>query len=280
MPLKPLTGFTIVSLAINVPGPVAAAELRDLGATLCKVEPPSGDPLARFSQGWYDRLCAGMEVISLDLKTPEGMAALETRLAGADLLLTATRPAALTRLGLDWPRLHERFPRLCHVGIVGYPPPEENRAGHDLTYQAQIGTLQPPALPRVLLADMAGAQDGVKAALALLFARERSGNADQALVALSDAAARFAVTLVEKVTTPGSVLGNGLPAYNIYKTQDGHIALAALEPHFQARLLDAVEANTITYETLAAQFLTRNNAHWLAWADAHEIPLAPVQTTE
>ncbi|MCF6286164.1 MAG: CoA transferase, partial [Candidatus Hydrogenedentes bacterium] len=156
--MQPLSGFNIISLAINVPGPVAAAELRDLGATVCKIEPPAGDPLARFSQPWYERLCADMEVITFDLKSTNGMTELESRLENTDLLLTATRPAALSRLGLDWSQLHARYPRLCHVGIIGYPHPHENRAGHDLTYQAVHGTLHPPHMPQGLLAHMAGAQ--------------------------------------------------------------------------------------------------------------------------
>ncbi len=43
-------------------------------------------------------------------------------LAAADVLITSTLPASLERLGLNWPRLHVQFPRLCQVAIVGYPP--------------------------------------------------------------------------------------------------------------------------------------------------------------
>jgi alpha-methylacyl-CoA racemase len=38
-----LHGIKIVSLALNAPGPVAGARLTNLGATVTKVEPPSGD---------------------------------------------------------------------------------------------------------------------------------------------------------------------------------------------------------------------------------------------
>ena len=68
-------------------------------------------------------------------------------------------PSALARLGLEWGSLHARFPRLCYVAIVGYLPPHENVPGHDLTYQAAYGMLTPPHLPRVLVADMAGAHE-------------------------------------------------------------------------------------------------------------------------
>src|SRR4051794_29898571 len=44
--VRPLGGIQVVSLALNVPGPAAAARLCRLGAALAKVEPPGGDPLA------------------------------------------------------------------------------------------------------------------------------------------------------------------------------------------------------------------------------------------
>lgn len=274
--MKPLDGLHVVSLAINVPGPVAAAGLRDLGARVTKVEPPSGDPLAHFSGAWYKRLCERMEVTTLDLKTREGMDELTGHLQSADLLLTATRPAALKRLGLGWPRLQTINPELCHTGITGYGPPREDEAGHDLTYQAALGTLDPPQLPRVLLADMAGAQKAVTTALGLLFARERGQGAGRAWVALADAAAQFAVTLREGITTPGGVLGNGIPNYNIYATRDGHVALAALEPHFLQRLVEAVGEGSVSAGSLAAHFASGASEHWVDWARSHGIPLATV----
>nr|WP_242822428.1 CoA transferase [Thermaerobacter marianensis] len=146
----------MVNLAVNVPGPVAAARLQALGATVCKVEPPGGDPLAAAAPAWYEELTAGQEVVRLDLKTPAGRAALDERLAHADLLLTAQRPSALARLGLGPAALARRFPHLVHVAIVGYPAPRQEEPGHDLTYLAETGLLDPPALPRTLLADLGG----------------------------------------------------------------------------------------------------------------------------
>ena len=58
----------VVTTALNIPGPVAAARLRELGATVTKVEPPGGDPLALAAPDWYRELAAGQEVVRLDLK--------------------------------------------------------------------------------------------------------------------------------------------------------------------------------------------------------------------
>src|SRR5690606_25468859 len=47
-PSRPLAGRRIVSLAQNVPGPLAVRRLRELGAAIDKVEPPGGDPLETY----------------------------------------------------------------------------------------------------------------------------------------------------------------------------------------------------------------------------------------
>ena len=146
--LKPLAGLKIVSLAVNLPGPVAVARLRDLGARVTKVEPPDGDPLARGCPPWYQALHENVAVLPLDLKDPAAREQLFAQLGDADLLLTSSRPSALERLGLGWSELHSRFPRLCQVAIIGHVPPHEEQPGHDLTYQASLGLVDPPHMPR------------------------------------------------------------------------------------------------------------------------------------
>ncbi len=224
----PLQGVRVLTLAVNLPAPVAASRLCAMGASVVKVEPPGGDPLALMCPGYYEDLSAGQEVVRLDLKDQRDRASLDDRLEGMDLLLTASRPAALGRLGLSWPELHAGFPRLCQVAIVGHPPPDEDAPGHDLTYQARFGTLSPPGMPPVLAADLAGAERAVSAALSLLFARERGQGAGYEQVALSEAARSFAEPLRQGLTTPGGVLGGGFPGYGLYRAREGHVALAAL----------------------------------------------------
>ena len=56
---KILAGRKVVNLAYNLPGPVAAAELANLGAAVTKVEPPGGDPFVHFSRAWYQELVRG-----------------------------------------------------------------------------------------------------------------------------------------------------------------------------------------------------------------------------
>jgi crotonobetainyl-CoA:carnitine CoA-transferase CaiB-like acyl-CoA transferase len=275
--VKPFKDIRVVTLAVNLPGPLAVAELRALGATVVKIEPPDGDPLARIKPDWYRALHEGCEIVCLNLKDPVQRARLEEQLAGTDLLITATRPAALDRLGLAWEKLHARFPRLCQVAIVGYPPPQEDIPGHDLTYQAQLGLLDPPRLPRTMIADLAGAQEVVSAALALLFARERGQGANYTHVSLARAAEHFAEPLRQGLTTSGGLLGGNLPGYNLYRARDGWVALATLEPHFWRKLSLELGLSCADREQLQAVFLTRTALEWEEWGIQRDLPLAAVR---
>lgn len=272
-----LQGIRVTSLAINLPGPLAAARLAALGATVTKVTPPYGDPLAWVNPAWHDALQAGQQVMALDLKSEEGQAQLAELLRSSDLLLTATRPSALARLGLDPPALVERYPRLCHVAIVGYPAPFQERSGHDLTYQASAGLLEPPNFPAIPLADFAGAERAVSVALLLLWQRERTGRGGWQEVSLVEALNPFADALRYGLFARGTLLAGGSPLYGLYRAREGWIALAALEPHFSLRLSAGLGLEELTAENLAQAFLTRTAEEWEAWAIQQDIPLAAVR---
>ncbi|MFZ3209091.1 MAG: CoA transferase [Geobacteraceae bacterium] len=272
-----LDGLNVVNLAVNLPGPAAARRLSRWGAHVIKVEPPDGDPMYHYGRKFYDQLNAGHEVVILDLKAPGDMERLSGLLASADLLITAQRPSALERLGLGWEVLHSRFPRLCQVAIVGYPPPQENEPGHDLTYQASIGLLAPPQLPRTLVADMAGAEQAASQALALLLAKERGQGGGYAQVALSDAAEYMSEPLRAGLTAPGGMLGGILPEYNLYETADGWVAVAAIEPHFKKRMEEALGLAAKYPDDLRPVFRTKTDMEWELWARKFDLPIAVVR---
>lgn len=275
--MGPLEGMRLLSLAVNVPGPVAAARLHQLGVAVVKVEPPAGDPLARHSPEWYAALCAGQQVQRLDLKDPAQRADLDRLLQGCDLFLTSSRPAALAGLGLDWASLHARHPRLAQVAIIGFPPPHQNVPGHDLTYLAAHGLLLPPRLPPTLLADLAGAERVVSAALGLLLARERGADAGYAEVVLAEVAESFAAPLRHGLTAPSGLLGGGWPGYNLYAAGRGWVAVAALEPHFWARLQRELGLDGATYDDLAAILATRAAEEWESWAAERDLPITALR---
>jgi crotonobetainyl-CoA:carnitine CoA-transferase CaiB-like acyl-CoA transferase len=275
--MKPLESFRIVSLATNIPGPVAVARQHQLGAAVTKIEPPGGDMMAWGSPSWYEVLNRGIVVQTLDVKTAEGQEKLAAHLSRSDVLLTSTRLDALERLGLGWPALSAQYPKLCQVAIVGYGPPEENKAGHDLTYQAALGLVQPPQLPLTTLADLAGAERAVQAALGLLLARERGQGSGYMLVSLAEAADLYAEPLRQGLTRPGGTLGGGLPGYGLYQTIDGWIAVAALEPHFLQRLMADLGVADMSLKAFADAFSQQTTAYWENWVAGRDLPIVVVR---
>lgn len=272
-----LQGVKIVSLALNAPGPVAAARLTKLGADVTKVEPPTGDATRTAAPDWYESLCQGQTVLRIDLKSPDGRAKLDDLLAPADLLLASFRPSALQRLGLDWESLHARHPKLCFVGIIGYPVPLHERTGHDLTYQSDLGLLRPPQMPPTLFIDLAGAERAVSMALALLNRVARRGESGCAWVSLHECAQDLAAPLKAGLTTSSGLLGGAYPLYGFYRANDGWIAIAALEPHFAERLLSELGLKKADRPVLERIFLQRKAASWEKWAAELDLPLVAVR---
>lgn len=276
----PLTGVTVLSIAINLPGPAAVARLAGQGASVVTVLPPSGDPMEQFAKPYYDELHVGQEVRRVDLKSTAGRAEVDELLSAADVFVTSSRPSALRRLGLDFASMHERHPQVCQVDIVGYPGEQAETAGHDLTYQAGTGLLGEGSMPTTLVVDLAGSERAAAEASAALVARARVGEGVRREVALSDLAHTMSRPLAHGLTAPGALLGGGLPVYGIYATADHPIALAALEPHFTAQLLDALRLvpEDLTRERLAQVFAERTAAEWSTWAAEHDIPLTAITT--
>ena len=274
-----LHGIRVVSLALNAPGPVAAQRLTQLGADVTKIEPPNGDATTRVAPQWYESLCRGQSVLRLDLKNPAERPRLDALLAEAHLLLTSFRPSALRRLQLDWETVHMRHPRMCFVGIIGHPPPLEERSGHDLTYQADFDLLRPPQMPASLFVDLAGAERAVSMALALLHRAARTGEAGCAWVSLYECARDLAAPLNAGLTAPGGLLAGGYALYGFYRASDGWIAIAALEPHFAQRLLAEFKLAQPDRSALERIFLERTAAAWESWAAERDLPLVAVRGT-
>ncbi len=274
----PLTGIRVVSIAINLPGPAAVARLAGLGAEVVTVLPPSGDPMESFAKGYYEELHVGQEIRRVDLKSPEGREEVDRLLADADLFVTSSRPSALRRLGLDFETVHADHPRVCQVDIVGYPGEEAEVPGHDLTYQAGTGLVRDGRMPTTLVVDLAGSERAAGEACAALVQRGRTGEGSRREVPLSDLAHTMSRPVAHGLTAPGGLLAGDLPVYSVYAAADGDIALAALEPHFTARLLEVLglSAQELTRERLAQVFAGRTTAQWEAWAADHDLPLTTV----
>jgi crotonobetainyl-CoA:carnitine CoA-transferase CaiB-like acyl-CoA transferase len=294
--LRPvLKGVRVVSLALNLPGPAALMRLRAMGARCLKIEPPppaganpgaGGDPMSHYEPQAYQDLHRGIRTLSLDLKSAAGQRQLHRHLAQADVLLTSFRPSALRKLGLDWTSLHAQHPALSLVTIVGAPGAQAEEPGHDLTYLASCDLVNGHDLPPTLYADMGGSLLTTEAVLQCLLARQQPGRRHgQGLhheVALSDAAAYLALPRHWGLTSPKGMVGGAHAGYRVYACRNGRVAVAALEPHFAARLCQAAglspsAAQDMTrqpvHAALAGFFATRTRRQLDTLAQLHDIPL-------
>jgi alpha-methylacyl-CoA racemase len=272
--MKPFRDVHVVGLVTNLPGPLVLSRLAEMGARCIKVEPPTGDALQMGFPDLYKKLTQDQVVLKMDLKdTPKLMDLLEK----AQLLVTTIRPKTLEKLGLGWKNLQEKFPKLSHLSIVGYGPEYGDRPGHDLTYQATKGFIQPPNMPITTWADLAGAQEATIQALALLSSNHQ-GQAQKKEVALADALDFFAIPYDLGLTPKDGVLGGGLSQYRIYQAQNGWVAFAAIEPHFLEKFKTLNQLSECDEETLSSVFLKKPSREWEEWAKANDLPLAEVKT--
>lgn len=287
---QPLQGVRILSLALNLPGPAALMRCRRMGASCLKLEPPAGDPMGLYNPAAYAELHDGVKVLSADLKTEDGQKVLQRELAKTDVLLTSFRPSAIEKLGLGWKKIHNAYPALSHVAIVGAPGARGEEPGHDLTYMADNDLVPGLELPPTLYADMGGSLMASEAVLqAALRQREPYAGTGEPHpqgvfleVALSEAASYLGLPRAWGLTKPGAAVGGGHAGYRVYPCKDGRVAVAALEPHFAASLCAAAGVQVsdmkamfapATHQAIADFLLTQTCEQLNKLAVGKDIPL-------
>lgn len=154
---RALEGLRVVELGSEIAGPYCTKLLVDLGADVCKVEPPAGDPLRRWGpaiaddhSGLYEYVNAGKSGITADLGSQGDAARVCELIANADLLVENQPPGALQVYGLDADALRKLNPRLVVVRIsdFGQRGPLWDRQTTPLTLQAASGWVSPRELDR------------------------------------------------------------------------------------------------------------------------------------
>src|SRR2546427_13303767 len=116
----PLHGIRVLDLTRLLPGAFCTMLLADMGADVIKVEEPgSGDymrwtpPLVDGQSAMFNAINRRKKSVTLNLKSEEGRQLLLGLVENADVLVEGNRPGAMERLGLGWPALHARNPRLA-----------------------------------------------------------------------------------------------------------------------------------------------------------------------
>src|SRR3984885_8720555 len=189
-PTGPLKGFRILDLTSVLFGPFGTQTLGDWGAEIIKVESLFGDTWRTSGQfrnrgmsGQFMAVNRSKRSLALDLKHPDGKAALQKLIAKADVLLSNIRPAALARLGFGYEDCHKLNPRLVYAAATGFGQdgPWAARPAFDEIIQASsglassIGSDDEPQFVPSLIGDKICAMAMAGAVSAALFRRERTG---------------------------------------------------------------------------------------------------------
>ncbi len=253
----PLDGIGVLDLSAYIAGPYACSLLADLGAEVIKIEPPQGDALRHYpstlsqeSRGFLGTNRSKRGIV-LDLKKPEGQEVLLRLVASADVLVHNFRPGVASRLGIDYERLRERYPRLIYCALTGYGEsgPLKDQAGYDQVLQSISGicALQgAPGGPQIVygsVVDYFAASQIAYAVTAALYRREQTGEGQSVGVSLLASAlamqsGRFVWAEHEPRDVSRDLRSGGVSG--IHPTKDGGLYLSANAPHFWQSLCELI----------------------------------------
>jgi crotonobetainyl-CoA:carnitine CoA-transferase CaiB-like acyl-CoA transferase len=257
-PRGPLSGIVVLDLGQVYQGPYAAQLLAQAGATVVKIEPPSGEPLRARELTGKKTLPAMATLnqhkrgITLNLKHPRGCELLVALAKKADVLVENYAPGVMDRLGVGASVLMAANPRLVYATGTGYglSGPDRDHLALDFTVQAASGAMSitgfpdgPPVKAGPTWIDFLSGTHMYAGVMTALFERERSGRGRLVEVAMLDTAIHTLASQLEWVYDKGEVpprVGNQqgsfmLAPYNAYPTGDGGtiVLLCLTESHWK-----------------------------------------------
>ncbi|OWU86672.1 CoA-transferase [Oceanicola sp. 22II-s10i] len=328
----PLSHVRVLDLSRVMAGPWSGQILADLGADVIKVErlgegddtrqwgPPwlkdsEGNPTRE--SGYYLSVNRGKRSVELDLKTPEGIAAVTALAAQSDILLENFKTGTLDRMGLGYDALSKVNPRLIYCSVTGFglTGPRANDAAYDFMIQGMGGLMSvtgaadtdPGGGPQkvgVPIIDILTGMYATVGVLAALANRDRTGIGEHIDLAMLDVSAAVLANQAMNYLVSGRTPvrhGNRHPniqPQNVYPVKDGHIVLAvgndgqfrkfaetighpelAEDPHFATN--PARVENLPELEALIAGPLAgRTVADWCAAFAAAGVPSGPINTVD
>ena len=298
----PLAGVKVVDLTTVVVGPICTRTLADYGAEVVKVEAPAGDLLRTMAQGSRNPGMSGKFInfnrnkrsIVLDIKQPDGLAALHRLIEKADVFVSNVRPEALVRAGLDHASLARKNSRLIHCSILAFGRGGRyyNRPAYDPIVQSLsgvAGTLErATGEPRFVPMVMSDHTTGLIAAQCIGFAlyrREKTGVGEAIDVPMLENMASFVSSEHLGAATfdpPIGPSGDGRllsPDYRPLPTKDGYITVGPNTNQQAFAFFDAIGRPELkTDPRFDSAFARTNNA--AAYFEVRKEGLAQKMTAE
>ncbi len=269
----PLAGVKVLDATSNIAGPWGGAILGDLGADVLKVETPSGDPSRFMSPTDGDRSAyfhvvnRNKDVITVDLKTDEGMLKLQELLDDCDVFLTNFLPKQLESFGILPADLMKKWPRLIvgNLSSYGSSGPSSTWPGYDATLQARTGIMSvtgeregAPVRAGVSILDLGAGTWLAMGILAALIKRDRTGFGSLVETSLFETGATWVgyhLSAFELTGSPSARAGSGHPAfspYGIFKTAQGSICIGVGSDAIYSKLCNAIERPDLISNSLYA----------------------------
>ena len=295
-----LDGLRVVNLTHHLGGPLATMALAQLGADVVKVEPPDGDGWRHVDdvQGEsrvFHAVNRGKRGVVLDLRAPEGRAALHRLVADADVVVHSFAPGVAERIGAGADELMALNPRLVYCSLSAFGP--QGRRGTDVALQSESGlvTANGGRVMPVPAHDTVVPWIMVAGILAALLERERSGRGQHVETSLLEASAALAAHRLIREGSGEPLFNRFVGAlYRPYATRDGAISLACYAPRLHARALRAIGLGELLddprfadapsrarhsdelAELIAARLAEDTTAAWRAALDADGLPYGEV----
>ncbi len=259
---KALSRFTVLDLTRVRSGPTCVRQLADWGANVIKIETPadleSGEPLGGPREGPdFQNLHRNKRSITLNLKSPEGVAVLKKLVKKADVLVENFRPDVKGRLGIDYKALRKINPRLVYASISGFGQtgPYADRPGFDQIAQGMGGLMSITGLPGqgpvrvgIPVADLCAGLFCAMGILTALLERESSGKGQvvetsllQAQIFMLDFQAARWLVKGEVAKQAGNNHPTSIPT-GVFKTADGYINIATTGQKIWERFCHALGA--------------------------------------
>jgi len=312
--MEALDGIRVVDMTSYIQGPAATLELADMGADVVKIEAVDGDPLRGFSRdadgfsSTFEALNRNKRCLALDLKQPAAVDVVHRLVAEADVLAVNFRQKLLSRLGLDYPALAERHPRLIHATATAYgvAGPDVDEPAFDIVAGGRSGLLlstgRAEGEPRRLLSpggDLIAAKDMLNAIVVALFTRERTGRGQRVVTSLLSSQIGFQRIGFSAYLNQREFINvghrDGMALSTWYRTSDQKwIVISLLHPRFFPKLCEVLERPDLAEnphfgdptnwaesdqelrDALASEFAKRTRDEWVALLRAADVPGGPV----
>jgi formyl-CoA transferase/CoA:oxalate CoA-transferase len=270
----PLAGTTVLDLSRVLSGPFCTMQLADMGARVIKVEQPGrgddtrawGPPFPGGESAYYLSINRNKESLTLDLKHAAAREVIDPLLARADVVIENFRPGTIDRLGLGYPQIEARFPRLIYCSISGFGQtgPRRDAPGYDSVVQAEGGLMsvtgqadRPAVRLGVAIGDMTAGLYAAYAIVLALLARERTGRGQYIDIGMLDSVVSLLTYQAGLFFAEGTVprrMGNRHPTiapYDTFPAADGEFVLAVGNDEQWRRLCGIADFRSLSEDRFA-----------------------------